>query len=434
MREKEKVLLHKEETLLSHRPDRWNHPYALLLFLYAAMLALAFAADSPANIARGLWLILSSRGVLITDYMAVGGMSATLVNAATVGAVSILLLYRARVSPNGSIIMALWLTTGFAMMGKNLFNMLPITLGVYLHARLMKEPFIKFTLVAMLAATVSPIVSGFSFHESLPLYVGLPMGVGLGVLAGFIFPAVSSFTVRGHGGYNLYNMGFAGGLISTFVVAAAEGFGLPMKRELWWSGEYTFILAVSLYILCAALIICSCRHERGWQLPELSAYRRFFTHSGRLVTDFYLLFGNTIYLNMGILGLVTTTLLLALGAELNGATLCGILTIMAFGAFGKQLKNVVPVLIGAVICTQLNRWDATEPANILAILFSTGLAPLAGHFGILFGIVCGFLHVNTIMHIGILNSGLNLYNNGYAAGFVVLLLLPLGQVFLKHHE
>ena len=403
-------------------------PYLLMLFGYLVFVITALILDSPAEIYHCLKRILTSRSVLITDYVAVGGIGATLLNAVGVGLFSILMLVTARVKPNGSIIMALWLSVGFAMFGKNLFNMLPLTFGVWLYSRFQKEPFINFSLTALLSATLSPAVSGICFHPSLPPVVAMPLGIGIGVLAGFLFPALSSFTVRVHGGYNLYNMGFAGGLISTFIVAGLEAVGVDMPRSLEWSTGHNLPLAVVLYTLSAGLMLYGLFSEGRLTLPP---YRKMIKHTGRVVTDLYILYGGSVFFNMGLLGALFTTLLLVLGADLNGATLCGIFTVVGFGAFGKHLRNVTPVVAGAILCSFINTADPTDPTNTLAILFSSGLAPIAGQFGPVWGIIAGFLHVNTITHIGFLNSGLNLYNNGYAAGFVALLLLPVILAFQK---
>jgi hypothetical protein len=120
-----------------------------------------------------------------------------------------------------------------------------------------------------------------------------------------------------------------------------------------------------------------------------------------------------------------------LGADLNGPSIAGIITVMAFGSFGKHMRNVPPVVIGAIISIYINGWDPTEPGLILAILFSTGLAPIAGQFGWKWGILAGFIHVFIVTHTGYLGSGLNLYANGFAAGFVAMFLLPLITAFGK---
>ncbi len=397
-------------------------PYMIMLVVYAFFVVFAFFVDTPAEIASGLWRIFTSSSLLISDYMAIGGMGATLINAALVGLSSVLMLVTAGVRPNGSTIMAMWLSVGFAMFGKNMFNVWPLTLGVWLYAKYKKEPFINFTLAALLSATLSPVVSAIAFHPQLSFDVALPVAILVGVLSGFIFAPLSAFLVRVHSGYNLYNMGFTGGLISTFIMAALGAFDISMHPEVHWATNLNLPAAVLLYIIAAALILYGLFSSGKFRSP---AYRGITRHTGRLVTDIYVLHGDSVYFNMGILCAFATTLMLFYGADLNGATLCGIFTIIGFGAFGKHLRNVVPIIVGALICTFANQWDPTAPANTLAILFSTGLAPIAGQFGVGWGVAAGFLHVATIMHIGSINSGLNLYNNGYAAGFVAMLLVPI---------
>ncbi|MFW6016779.1 MAG: DUF1576 domain-containing protein [bacterium] len=70
-------------------------------------------------------------------------------------------------------------------------------------------------------------------------------------------------------------------------------------------------------------------------------------HSGRLVDDFVVLegFGIT-FINMGLLGLVSTFYIIIVNGQLNGPIIGGIFTVVAFGAFGKHIKNIFPVLIG----------------------------------------------------------------------------------------
>jgi hypothetical protein len=123
--------------------------------------------------------------------------------------------------------------------------------------------------------------------------------------------------------------------------------------------------------------------------------------------------------------------MLIFGAQLNGIALAGIFTIMGFGSFGKHLKNITPIMIGSSLSAFFNVWDFTCPANTAAILFSTCLAPIAGQFGWHWGIIAGFLHVNVAMFVNEFNGGVNLYNNGFAAGFVAMFMLPLITAFRK---
>ena len=141
-------------------------PYVTLSILYLFFIVFAFCLDSPSEIFHGLKSIILSSDILITDYMEVGGIGAALVNAALTSLLSLFLLVIIGIKPNGSTIMSLWLMTGFSFLGKNIFNIWPIILGVYLFSRYQKEPFLNYTLVALLGTSLSPVVSQISFGNN----------------------------------------------------------------------------------------------------------------------------------------------------------------------------------------------------------------------------------------------------------------------------
>ena len=416
--------------------NRLDHPYTVLVLICIFMIVFALFLDGPMDILQGVRKIFVSRGILITDYIELAGRGAALVNAATVGIFSVVLMKLAKVAPSGAIIMAVWLNCGFAFFGKNILNMLPLIAGVWLYSKLRKEPFANFSLTALLSATLAPVVSeialGNSFGSFGGSFIGILAGTMCGLLIGFVFPPIAAHAVRVHTGYNLYNMGFAGGLISTIFVASLYSVGIEVPTSLYWATGHNLSIAIFLYAL-SAILLCIGIVLSGNPSP-VSELKKLMKHSGRLVTDFYLLHGNNVYFNMAMLCVLSTTLVLAIGGELNGPTIGGILTITGFGCFGKHPRNVVPVLLGATISCFLNKWDFTSPGNMLAILFSTCLAPISGRFGPLWGIVAGFLHVRLVHHIGYLSNGLNLYNNGFAASFVVMFLLPIISAFRKEKE
>lgn len=413
-----------------------DHPYTVLLFFCLLLIVFAFVFDTPANILGGMQKIFMSRGILITDYIELAGQGAALVNASLVGMMSLLLMKITKVTPNGAIIMAVWLNCGFAFFGKNVLNMLPLVLGVWLYATLRREPFSSFALAALLSATLAPIVSEIALGDSFGSFggsiLGVLIGTACGVVIGFVFSPIAAHAVRVHAGYNLYNMGFAGGLISTILVASLYSLGIEVPTSLFWASGHNLSMSIFLYILSALLL--GLGFFLGKDQSLFKEFKKILRHSGRLVTDFYLLHKNSIYINMGLLCALSTTLVLVLGGELNGPTIGGILTVTGFGCFGKHPKNIAPILLGALLSSWANKWDVTSPANMLAILFSTCLAPVAGQFGALWGIAAGFLHVLLVHHIGYLSNGLNLYNNGFAAGFVVLFLLPIMSAFRREKE
>ena len=112
----------------------------------------------------------------------------------------------------------------------------------------------------------------------------------------------------------------------------------------------------------------------------------------------------------------------------------GILTIIGFGAFGKHLRNVVPVIGGVYLGSLVKVWNIYDPSVQLAALFGTALAPISGQFGWQYGVLVGFLHSSMALNTGILHGGLNLYNNGFSAGILALIIVPVIETFKKRRD
>ncbi|MCL2374465.1 MAG: DUF1576 domain-containing protein, partial [Treponema sp.] len=96
-------------------------PFAFMLAINLAFLALAFAIDGASNTLSGFSRIIQSRSILVTDYVKIGGIGGTLLNVSIVGLSTVFMLLRLGVKPCGAHIMAMWLSMGFAFFGKNVF-------------------------------------------------------------------------------------------------------------------------------------------------------------------------------------------------------------------------------------------------------------------------------------------------------------------------
>ena len=90
--------------------------------------------------------------------------------------------------------------------------------------------------------------------------------------------------------------------------------------------------------------------------------------------------------------------------------------------------------MGVYIGSLLNVWDANSAGVILAALAGTTMAPIAGTFGPLAGILAGFLHSSVVMNIGYLHGGMDLYNNGLSGGLVAGLLVPIFRALRKDND
>ena len=82
----------------------------------------------------------------------------------------------------------------------------------------------------------------------------------------------------------------------------------------------------------------------------------------------------------------------------------------------------------------LEKIPLTSPGVLLATLLCTGLAPIAGQFGWYWGVAAGFLHMAIVQNTSFLHGGMNLYNNGFAAGLVCVLLIPIIEAVKSEPE
>jgi hypothetical protein len=405
--------------------ERYKIPidYYVMMFICGLFVTFAFATAPPMDVLRNFWVINLSRSVLVSDYIAIAGLGATLVNSAVSCLLFVFLLIFTKTKPNGKIIAALFLTLGFAMFGKNLLNTIPICAGVWLYARIHRRKFSGYLVHAMTAATVAPIVSEIAFSNGVASADKFIIAYIAGIFIGFIFPVVAESTKRMHNGYCLYNGGIAGGFIATFTVGLFRIMGIEVIPENYWDTSYTMYLAVGAYCFSIAAIIFGM--VSGGHKTAFSKFLRIISERDRDNNDYFTYYGSTCYINIGIMGIIATSAMLLLGIPINGPVLGGIITIAGFSVAGKHMRNTIPVLLGSILAANLNTIDLATAPNALSILFSTGLAPIACKYGWFWGIVAGFLHVSVAIFIGELNGGLNLYNNGFAGGFVVITLVPL---------
>ena len=176
----------------------------------AFLILLGLVLDTPSDILIGLYRIVSMQDLLITDYVHIAGVGATLINSGLVMAVSILLIKISDDTFNGFTLVEMGLMAGFAMFGKNLFNIWPILFGTWLYAKYQKQPFGKHVSVGLLATSLSPLVSYMALGS---VHASIPLGCLVGIIIGFILPPLSAYTYKIQNGLNLYNMGFASGLL-----------------------------------------------------------------------------------------------------------------------------------------------------------------------------------------------------------------------------
>ena len=393
--------------------------FCLLLATAAAVICAAVIAEPSAEIFRGLLRIVTHEAGLITDPIVTGGLGAALLNMGLVLLCGITLARVQRLPFTGATISCLLMVAGFALLGKNILNIQPILLGTWLYSRFVREPFAKYVYLSLFGTCLSPMAS-YMFHTMDGAAAWLSMW-GIGLIIGFFLPPIAAYTVRIHQGYNLYNVGFSAGFVGLAVASVLRGFSVTFETEGSWNSEFYPLLTGLMALLFLSMMIWGLL--RGCRLKD---YRDLFRHPGRAVADFVVLDGLPVTLvNMGVCGLIGLSYYLLLGVPLSGPMVCCLMSLCGFSAFGKHPVNILPVMLGAVSCAHLMHVSLKSPSVLLACIFCTGLAPISGQFGPVWGFIAGGIHVAVVLNTGFLHGGMNLYNNGFAAGLVCVILIPL---------
>ncbi|MBK5940505.1 DUF1576 domain-containing protein [Halochromatium roseum] len=390
--------------------------YALAFVLFGLLI------DAPSDVLSGLGAILISRDTLLTDYMGVGGIGAALVSTGLLTLVACLIYALNRVSMTGTAIAALFLVLGFGLFGKNLLNVWFIIAGVALHARWRGQPFSTHINTAFFGIALSPIVSEILFSTTLPFSVSLPLAIVTGLSIGFILPAAAAQLFRAHDGFALYNMGFTAGLVGTLVVAIYASYGFVADPVFIWTTGNNLLLGSFVGGLLLSMVLLGLIIDRH----GVARFWRLMRASGQAPSDFLASAGlGATLINMGLSGGIGLVYILAIGGDLNGPTIGALFSIVGFAAFGKHPRNILPIIAGVFLGSLVKPWGVADPSVQLAALFGTNLAPIAGYFGWHWGIVAGFVHSSAALSVGVVHGGLNLYNNGFAAGIVASILVPV---------
>ena len=404
------------------------------LFLYASAAFLyigAFLLATPGEIMEGMNKIIWSTDALITDYFELAGHGAAFFNAALVLTIGIVLVIIAKLPFTGITTAALAIDTCFGFWGKNPVNIFPIFLGVMLYAKLHKVSIGRYLYTALFGACLGPVITEVMYKLSFPFEINLIVTFILGIIIGMALPPLSSHTISMHMGYNLYNVGFSGGIIAFAIVSIMRSMGLDVESKFIWKEGCHVGITIGVYIYFVLTFLYGLWLKEG----KVSALSKILKHPGRAIADFVIMDGPGVTLmNMALLGIFAETFVLLIGGDLSGPVQGAVLMVFGYGAFGAHLKNYTPVLAGVLISCLFTQYTPTTPGILIASIFCVGLAPIAGQFGVLAGIEAGILHAAIVMYSSQLYGGLNLYNNGFSCGWVAIIMVPLIESFMARFE
>ncbi|MCL2168759.1 MAG: DUF1576 domain-containing protein [Defluviitaleaceae bacterium] len=454
-------------------------PYRLwggLMFLtigYGFVLAIIrHGLGGFAYIGEGLWTIVTSPALLFHDYIALAGIAPAFVNA---GLTSLIMLAAFKLSKqpcSGSQMAVCGLVMGFALMGKNFVNILPILFGAYLYSLYKKTPHSEHVTVSGFATCFAPIISQPAHIPEVVNLIGvgggMALGAGLGLFLGFIINAVAANIRKSHEGLNLYNIGWAAGLVGIaitviYTVIGIERFGPGVDAGVILGGYpicaygfqiiddfgnpvffspvgfynwylYGYIIFVSLYFITFGLLA-------GGKLSELKLVLSLRAGDAKYLNNFHAKYGQArVYLAMGFLGLFLFTLTFPFGVNLTGPIIGAIMSIIGFGGFGKSVVNAGAIIAGVFTAaliryfvvedffrsgvSLLTYWQ-TQTVIWTSAFWGTCLSPMARFFGWKWAIPIGMVHFAFAYTIAPFHWGQILYNNGLAAGFVCMVMIPI---------
>lgn len=407
-----------------------------ILLLFAASAASYAGAlwqgeENPLSVLGGLWTIIVSRDALITDYFELVGYTAAFLNAAVVAVIGFGLLIVEKMQFSGLTMAAWFIYVGYALWGKNPINVLPIFFGACLYARLHRTRLSRYIYTAFFGTCLAPLITELNYLFPFSGPMSLLLAVGMGILIGFVLPSLSMHTASVHKGYNLFNVGFSAGILAFVMVCVLRSFGLESKSVMIWRGESPVWIVAGLY----GYFVLTCVYGLYISGGNWKGILKIWKYPGRAVSDFVMLEGvGSTLVNMGSVGILCTSYICLIGGDFSGPVVGAILSAFGFAAFGAHVRNYFPVMMGVFFSTFLSRFQPATPGMQLAAIFAVGLAPVAGRFGSVAGLLAGMLHAAISMCTAEMCGGLNLYNNGFSAGWVAMIMVPVLESFMAGYE
>lgn len=206
---------------------------------------------------------------------------------------------------------------------------------------------------------------------------------------------------------------------------------------------YGFFISFSLICIITSFFV-------GGTTSPFAGYRAILTSSEVYLADAVAIGGlNGALMNVGLVGLLSTALLLWAGVKPNGTTMGAFFLSVGFAFFGKNCLNVLPIYLGAWLYSKAKKESFQKYAH--AALFGCALAPVVSELifprfytvnifvgilsAVIVGALIGFIFPPFLAHCATMHKGHCLFNAGLAAGFIgmffcaiykVCVLKPLG--------
>ena len=428
-------------------------------FVSLCFLVAAFCMPDRAQMFTGLKAILFGTCKVSTNYFALGGYAATYLNMALVGFFCTALCFLPGAKAVNATTLAFLLTVGFGAWGINPLNMIPTILGVCLYCLVKKEKLGAQVNAMMFSTGIAPLISDLLFRYPGTEYIGfngfgLFMAIVVGLIIGFFLPAGLGHAPNIHKGYNHYSAAVPIGFTAFFLrvvlynvmlgmdVGAVKGLSAmgALDVQSWpLTNIFCFIL-FGLCIVFALLMGCKPRD-----------YLALLKDPGQGVS-FTTKYGNAPFLmNVGVFGLMIVAYFNLAGAidgkqVWTGMTFGFVFCMLCTCNSGSHPGNVWPIMAGYMLTSFLfggiakalgvESYSLTVGTQgiLIGLCYANGLSPIAGKYGFGYGILAGGLHYLLVTAVPDLHGGFCLYNGGFTAALICLVLVPQLERFCKTKE
>ena len=153
--------------------------------------------------------------------------------------------------------------------------------------------------------------------------------------------------------------------------------------------------------------------------------------------------GNPVFLmNVGIYGLFILAYYNAIGATFNSVTFGIIFCMLCACNSGSHPGNVWPIMLGYVVGSTVFGWlsalaggsyamTINAQAICIGLCFANGLSPISSKYGWFWGMVAAIMHFLLVTSVPNMHGGFCLYNGGFTAAVICVILVPVLEKFCK---
>ena len=426
---------------LNHLSER---DFLKIFFLYLSLSFIigAFFMPDRAHMLTGYYEILHNPTLGGTNFFDIGGYAATFLNMGLVGLICTGLFCIPGNKSNHAATLVTILTTGFGAWGIHPLNMWPTFAGVMFYCLLRRRKIGDYTNAMLFSTGLAPFFSELMIRYPQAEVMGFSasgilVALLVGLFVGFFLPAGLDNAPKIHKGFALYSAALPVGMIAFFMqgfLYRAMGVTVPtnISDPSVGSARIVNIFCIVFFSVCILVSLLMRVH--------LKTYWSMLTHHSHVI-DFAAHYGNAIMLlNVGLYGLFILAYFNIIGVTFNAVLFGSVFCMLSTCNSGSHPFNSIPIIAGYVgadklfqLISPLTGGTFTQYLNsqsiAVGICYANGLSPLVSQYGWWFGAIAAFLHFCMVTTVPQLHGGMCLYNGGFTAAMVCLLIIPM----LEHH-